>query len=87
MDRPATLTEPSRRTPVRGEYDVVVVGGTAGGLSTFCGLHARVHGEHLRVIHGLADELLDRLPKLDGLWLSVHARTVRPLGQGATPGT
>ncbi|HXZ63314.1 MAG TPA: FAD-dependent oxidoreductase, partial [Streptosporangiaceae bacterium] len=35
--------------------------GTAGGLSTFCGLHAKVHGEHRRVIHGLADELLDRL--------------------------
>ncbi|MBO0824613.1 MAG: FAD-dependent oxidoreductase, partial [Actinobacteria bacterium] len=41
--------------------------GTAGGLSTFCGLHAKVHGEHRRVIHGLADELLDRLGKLDGL--------------------
>jgi FAD dependent oxidoreductase len=41
--------------------------GTAGGLSTFCGLHANVHGEHRRVIHGLADELLDRLGKLDGL--------------------
>jgi hypothetical protein len=41
--------------------------GTAGGLSTFCGLHARVHGEDRQVIHGLADELLDRLSKLDGL--------------------
>ncbi len=41
--------------------------GTAGGLSTFCGLHAKVYGEHRRVIHGLADELLDRLAKLDGL--------------------
>jgi FAD-dependent oxidoreductase family protein len=41
--------------------------GTAGGLSTFCGLHAKVYGEHRQVIHGLADELLDRLAKLDGL--------------------
>jgi hypothetical protein len=30
-------------------------------------LHARVHGEDRQVIHGLADELLDRLIKLDGL--------------------
>jgi len=93
-----TISEPSRSTPVYGEFDVVVVGGgpagtmaaaaaartgysvillerygflggagTAGGLSTFCGLHAKVYGEHRRVIHGLADELLDRLAKLDGL--------------------
>jgi len=92
------IIEPSRKTPVYGEFDVVVVGGgpagimaaasaartghsvillerygflggagTAGGLSTFCGLHAKVYGEHRRVIHGLADELLERLEKLDGL--------------------
>ena len=71
------ITEPSRQTPVYGDYEVVVVGGgpagmaaaiaagrsgrsticierygfcggagTAAGLSTFCGLHAVVHGEH-----------------------------------------
>jgi FAD-dependent oxidoreductase family protein len=98
MGDPATIVEPSRRTPVHGEFDVVVVGGgpagimaaaaaartgysvillerygflggagTAGGLSTFCGLHAKVHGEHRRVIHGLTDELLDRMEKLDAL--------------------
>jgi FAD dependent oxidoreductase len=93
-----TIVEPSRSTPVYGEFDVVVVGGgpagimaasaaaragcstllierygflggagTAGGLSTFCGLHARTYGADVRVIRGLADELLDRLGKLDGL--------------------
>ena len=41
--------------------------GSAGGLSTFCGLHANVHGEHRQVIHGLADELLGRMAALDGL--------------------
>ncbi len=100
MDGPEPIIEPSRATPVYGEFDVVVVGGgpagimaaaaaaragrstllverygflggagTAGGLSTFCGLHAKVYGEHHRVIHGLADELLDRLEKLGGLSL------------------
>src|ERR1700727_2724097 len=93
-----TIVEPSRSTPVYGEFDVVVVGGgpagimaasaaarsgcstllierygflggagTAGGLSTFCGLHARTYGADVRVIRGLADELLDRLVKLDGV--------------------
>jgi len=100
VDGPEPIIEPSRATPVYGEFDVVVVGGgpagimaaaaagragrstllverygflggagTAGGLSTFCGLHAKVYGEHHRVIHGLADELLDRLEKLGGLSL------------------
>jgi hypothetical protein len=41
--------------------------GSAGGLSTFCGLHANVRGEHLQVVHGLADELLDRVERLEGL--------------------
>ena len=94
----ATIDEPSRCTPVLGEFDVVVVGGgpaglmaataaartgrsvvllerygflggagTAGGLSTFCGLHARVHGEDRRVVHGLADDLYEHLALLDGL--------------------
>jgi len=92
------ITEPTRSTPVLGEFEVVVVGGgpagimaatsaaregrstvllerygflggagTAGGLSTFCGLHAKVYGQHQRVIRGLADELLDRLERGDGL--------------------
>jgi hypothetical protein len=41
--------------------------GTAAGLSTFCGLHANVAGEHRRVVRGLADEILQRLERMDGL--------------------
>jgi hypothetical protein len=93
-----TVLEPSRETPVLGEFEVVVLGGgpagvmaakaaaqagrktilverygflggagTAAGLSTFCGLHANVGGDHRQVIHGYADELLQRIDRLDGL--------------------
>jgi flavin-dependent dehydrogenase len=92
------INEPSRRTPLFGEYEVVVLGGgpagiaaalaagrrgrstllverygflggagTAAGLSTFCGLHAVVHGKHEEVVHGVADDILDRLAAMEGL--------------------
>ncbi len=95
---PAFLTEPSRQTPVFGEFDVVVLGGgpagiaaaasaarggcrallierygflggmgTAAGVTNFCGLHANVHGEIRQVVHGIADDLLDRMRALGGL--------------------
>src|SRR3989337_83886 len=97
-NRPAPIQESSRKTPILGEYDVVVLGGgpagiaaaaaaartgrstilverygflggagTAAGRSPFCGLHANVHGEHRQVVHGIADEILERLQKMDGL--------------------
>jgi hypothetical protein len=103
-----TVVEQRRKTPVFGEFDVVVVGGgpagivaataaaragcstilierygflggagTAAGLATFCGLHANVEGEHRRVVRGLADEVLERLERMDALnapHLSVQSR-------------
>jgi hypothetical protein len=93
-----TITEPERKTPLWGEYEVVVLGGgpagitaalaagragrktilvegygflggagTAAGLSTFCGLHAAVYGEHEQVVHGFCDDILERLRAMDGL--------------------
>src|SRR5215831_19831740 len=94
----AEIAEPSRKTQLFGEYEVVVLGGgpagiaaalaagrsgrstllierygflggagTAAGLSTFCGLHAVVHGKHEQVVHGIADDILERLRVKDGL--------------------
>jgi FAD-dependent oxidoreductase family protein len=63
----AAAARAGRSTILLERYGFLGGAGTAGGLSTFCGLHARVHGEDRQVIHGLADELLDRLGKLDGL--------------------
>src|ERR1700746_1198936 len=56
-----------RSTLLIERYGFLGGAGTAGGLATFCGLHARAYGEDVRVIRGLADERLDRLVKLDGL--------------------
>ena len=41
--------------------------GTAAGVTNFCGLFANVHGEIRRVVHGIADELLDRMHRFGGL--------------------
>ncbi len=41
--------------------------GTAAGVTNFCGLHANVFGEIRRVVHGVVDDLLDRMRALDGL--------------------
>jgi hypothetical protein len=41
--------------------------GTAAGVTNFCGLHANVFGRIRQVVHGVADELLDRMRALGGL--------------------
>ncbi|MBK8071278.1 MAG: FAD-dependent oxidoreductase [Ramlibacter sp.] len=41
--------------------------GTAAGVTNFCGLHANVYGEIRQVVHGVADDLLDRIDRLGGL--------------------
>lgn len=41
--------------------------GTAAMVTNFCGLHAGSNGEVTQVVHGIADDILDRLKALDGL--------------------
>src|SRR5258706_11302342 len=41
--------------------------GTAAGVTNFCGLHANVFGEIKQVVHGVADDLLNRMTELNGL--------------------
>jgi FAD dependent oxidoreductase len=41
--------------------------GTAGGVTNFAGLYALSHGETRQVVHGIADDLLNRIDRLGGL--------------------
>jgi len=66
-----------RSTLLIERYGFLGGAGTAAGLSTFCGLHANVGGEHRRVVRGICDELLERLEKMSALnppHLSVQSR-------------
>src|SRR5690606_39482369 len=56
-----------RSTILIERYGFLGGAGTAAGLSTFCGLHAVVHGRHEQVVHGIAADILDRLAAMDGL--------------------
>jgi hypothetical protein len=66
-----------RSTILVERYGFLGGAGTAAGLSTFCGLHANVAGEHRRIVRGLCDEIVERLEKMDALsppHLSVQSR-------------
>jgi hypothetical protein len=56
-----------QRTLLIERYGFLGGMGTAAGVTNFCGLHANVFGEIKQVVHGLADELLNRLRALNGL--------------------
>jgi len=56
-----------RKTLLVERYGFLGGMGTAAGVTTFCGLHANVHGEHKQVVHGVAAELQDRIDRIGGL--------------------
>ena len=56
-----------RKTLLVERYGFLGGMGTAAGVTNFCGLHANVFGQHRQVVHGIADELLERIDRLGGL--------------------
>src|SRR5712664_472130 len=63
----ASAGRSGRSTILIERYGFLGGAGTAAGLANFCGLHANVHGEHRQVVHGICDDILDRLERLGGL--------------------
>jgi len=63
----AAAARGGRRTLLVERYGFLGGMGTAAGVTNFCGLHANVHAKVRQVVHGLADELLDRMRALGGL--------------------
>jgi hypothetical protein len=63
----ASAARDGRRTLLVERYGFLGGMGTAAGVTNFCGLHANVFGEIKRVVHGIADDLLDRIDRLGGL--------------------
>src|SRR6202012_1505211 len=56
-----------RRTLLVERYGFLGGMGTAAGVTNFCGLHANRFGKMDQVVHGIADDLLDGIARLDGL--------------------
>lgn len=56
-----------RKTLLIERYGFLGGMGTAAGVTNFCGLHANVHGDIRQVVHGVADDLLQRIDRLGGL--------------------
>jgi hypothetical protein len=63
----AAAARGGRSTLLVERYGFLGGAGTAAWLANFCGLHAKVHGEHRQVVHGVADEILERLGRMNGL--------------------
>jgi hypothetical protein len=63
----AAAARAGRSTMLVERYGFLGGAGTAAGLANFCGLHAKVEGEHRQVVHGIADEVLAGLKAMDAL--------------------
>jgi hypothetical protein len=63
----AASARAGRKTLLIERYGFLGGMGTAAGVTNFCGLHGNVHGEHRRLVQGLASDLLARIDRLGGL--------------------
>ena len=63
----ASAARAGRSTLLVERYGFLGGMGTAAGVTNFCGLHANVHGDIRQVVHGVADDLLQRIAALGGL--------------------
>jgi Pyruvate/2-oxoglutarate dehydrogenase complex, dihydrolipoamide dehydrogenase (E3) component, and related enzymes len=63
----ASAARAGRRTLLIERYGFLGGMGTAAGVTNFCGLHGNVHGEHRRLVQGMASDLLARIDRLNGL--------------------
>jgi hypothetical protein len=63
----ATAAKLGRKTLLVERYGFLGGMGTAAGVTSFCGLYANVFGTIRRVVHGIADELIDRIDRYGGL--------------------
>lgn len=55
------------RTMLLEKYGFLGGMGTAAMVTNFCGLHASINGSVQQVVRGIADDILERLDRLDGL--------------------
>jgi hypothetical protein len=63
----ASAAAAGRRVLLVERYGFLGGMGTAAGVTNFCGLHANLRGTIRQVVHGVADELLQRIDALGGL--------------------
>jgi hypothetical protein len=63
----ASAARHGARTLLVERYGFLGGMGTAGGVTNFAGLYGKRGGEWVRVVRGVADELLDRIDQLGGL--------------------
>ncbi len=63
----ASAARHGARTLLIERYGFLGGMGTAGGVTNFAGLYGRRNGEMHQLVHGVVDELLDRLDALGGL--------------------